>query len=244
MAYGRSNSRCFFCLALLLATTSHALTPAGCDDGWLYYKHNCYSFNVGVVHFDTAKAVCLSKGSTLTSLWTKEEDMFVEKALWQDKVRREEFVWVGLIPKNKGDAFVWADGSMYDRGTQGIPANISNICGAVQGKGAFGYMNCDDTMPGFVCKKPLVMVYISGEFYNHTRQTHFIDDPPKSLMFERLWPPRVQKFPTNPKILASIPVIQETDCAYRCFRVDDCRAFTLTCETVNKCHKFICKLIS
>jgi hypothetical protein len=57
------------------------LRPEGCEDGWHHFKDFCYLAVDAHIHFDSAKAICLLKGSTLTSLWGQDEIAFVTRLL-------------------------------------------------------------------------------------------------------------------------------------------------------------------
>ena len=90
----------------------------------------------------------------------------------------------------------------------------------------------------------LDMLYLPSRF-NETES--IVDLDQETIIFERQWPPVLDTVLLN-KIwkshLATIDVTHETDCAYRCYTVDDCRAFLLHCQASRKCKSYSCSLLS
>lgn len=80
---------------------------------------------------------------------------------------------------------------------------------------------------------------VSDVFENAYRDEDFREEPQK-LLFERVWPPKVENVKDYLKHLAQTAVSKETDCAYKCFRADTCRAFSVQCKVNWKCEKYDC----
>ena len=88
------------------------------------------------------------------------------------------------------------------------------------------------------------MLYLPSR-YNET--DNLIDLDQETLLFERQWPPVLDDFMLHEfgdYHLATVDVTHETDCAFRCYTIDDCRAFILRCRASRKCGAFSCSLLS
>jgi hypothetical protein len=70
---------------------------------------------------------------------------------------------------------------------------------------------------------------------------------PDEIIFERLWPPSLDRVilnMTSSNYIATIEVAQATDCAYRCYNIDECRAFAVTCKSAKRCGIRYCILLA
>lgn len=88
----------------------------------------------------------------------------------------------------------------------------------------------------------LEMTYVVSDLFNSPYTVPV--DPPK-LLFERLWPPKLEDFPKYAKHMAHTRVSyvsHETDCAYYCSHVTNCSAFTIHCSLPWKCNQYACDL--
>ena len=88
------------------------------------------------------------------------------------------------------------------------------------------------------------MLYLPSN-YNET--DNLVDLAHETMLFERQWPPVLDEFPLHEfgeYHLATVEVMHEADCAYRCYNVDDCRGFVLRCRASRKCDSFSCCLLS
>lgn len=82
---------------------------------------------------------------------------------------------------------------------------------------------------------------------NSTGSTIYLEKNPVQTIFERLWPPLLEEIHvdlTSSHHLATIEVSQETDCAYRCYTVFECKAFLVTCKSSRKCNLRYCSLLT
>lgn len=67
------------------------------------------------------------------------------------------------------------------------------------------------------------------------------------IIFERLWSPYLERIilnMTSPNYITTVEVAHETDCAYRCYTVDECQAFVVVCKSARKCNLRFCRLLS
>ncbi|KAK3086759.1 hypothetical protein FSP39_022897, partial [Pinctada imbricata] len=218
------------------------LTPEGCSDGWAYFNHMCYLFSVHAVTFDEAKGICFlkSKDSTLTSVWSAEETSFITKHLLQNGIGK---AWIGIEPRQNRYGWKWSDGSILDLDDRDrLPKDSTNMCGYLTKDGERRFHNCSLTIQAFVCKMPLTMVYVVSEIFNSSYNSNSLQSEPDRLLFERVWPPKLQEVDNYLIHLgpAMNHVTQETDCAYRCFRASSCRAFSLRCIIPWKCNQYSC----
>jgi len=82
---------------------------------------------------------------------------------------------------------------------------------------------------------------------NISHSTIYLETDPDETIFERLWPPLLEEINvdlTSSFHLATIDVFQETDCAYRCYSVFQCKAFIVTCKSSRKCNMRYCSLLT
>lgn len=82
----------FICLLI-----SEHLGPEGCRRGWYHFNDFCYLVVDAHVHFDSAKAICMVKGATLTSLWGKDEIEFLTNLLNDVGFRHSSFINKNII---------------------------------------------------------------------------------------------------------------------------------------------------
>ena len=88
----------------------------------------------------------------------------------------------------------------------------------------------------------LEMTYIISDLGNLS--TSNAADPPK-VLFERVWPPKLQDLPIYIKPMAHTQVSavsHETDCAFYCSHVTDCYGFSIHCSMAWKCNQYVCEL--
>ncbi|KAJ8306485.1 LOW QUALITY PROTEIN: hypothetical protein KUTeg_017030 [Tegillarca granosa] len=222
------------------------LTQEGCDEGWTFYSQSCYQFIPQEYDFDAAKGICMAKGAYLASVWEDDEYKFiqttfgtiiivvvvkrhkhfcftVENALLS--IQRNKMAWLGLYHRpDRIKGFMWVDGSNHDQKPQETPEDKFN-CGALT-------------------ENALDMTYIVSDAFNTTHPQGVFSAEPERLLFERVWPPKLQTVPQYVSMITTTQVAHETDCAYKCFHVDYCRAFTLRCLLYTKCNSFSCDLFS
>ncbi|WAR24023.1 ATRN1-like protein [Mya arenaria] len=90
-------------------------------------------------------------------------------------------------------------------------------------------------------------IYVPDEM-NISDNGIYLRKNPGQTIFERLWPPIVDvinmEISTATYHLATIDVAHETDCAYRCYTIDECRAFIVTCKSSRKCNVRLCELMA
>ena len=103
---------------------------------------------------------------------------------------------------------------------------------------------CFPRQSRFILFSAVDMLYLPSPF-NETG--NLVDLDLETIVFERQWPPvlndtLLETFRGNS--LATVVVAHETDCAYRCYTVDDCRGFLLRCQTSRKCSSYSCSLLS
>ena len=88
------------------------------------------------------------------------------------------------------------------------------------------------------------MLYLPSTF-NETENLVELDL--ETVVFERQWPPVLNDIllqAVRGNHLATVDAAHETDCAYRCYTVDDCRGFLLGCQASRKCNSYSCSLLS
>ena len=88
------------------------------------------------------------------------------------------------------------------------------------------------------------MLYLPNTF-NET--DNLVDLDLETVVFERQWPPILNDTlleTARDNHLATVDVAHETDCAYRCYTVDNCRGFLLRCHANKKCNSYSCSLLS
>lgn len=85
------------------------------------------------------------------------------------------------------------------------------------------------------------MTYIVSDLANTSESSN---QPPK-VLFERVWPPKLYDFPKYVMHIAHTKVsavAHETDCAFYCAHVTDCKAFTIQCLLAWKCNQYSCEM--
>ncbi|XP_053395952.1 lactose-binding lectin l-2-like [Mercenaria mercenaria] len=225
------------------------LGPEGCERGWQHFKDYCYLAVDAHIHFDSAKAICLIKEATLTSLWRHDEIKFVTNLLINlNAIKPYTSTWIGTgVIRNR---WVWLDGSgsldNLFKGTK-LPEASKEVCGYLTSEGSLEFIDCDVTAPVFICKKPLDKIYVPSTFNISKDGIVLPEHDPDDIIYERLWPPfsdRIILNMTSPNYIATVEIAHETDCAYRCYTVDECRAFAVACKSARKCSMRFCRLLS
>jgi len=76
----------------------------------------------------------------------------------------------------------------------------------------------------------------------------YLPKNPTQTIFERLWSPLLDVISMESSSanfhLATIDVKHETDCAYRCYTINECKAFIVTCKLSRKCNVRHCELMA
>ncbi|XP_052777908.1 snaclec 1-like [Mya arenaria] len=224
---------------------SVALCPAGCENGWSFHDDFCYQVIHAHAHFEAAKAICEVKGAELTSLWLPLEVEFVLEQLNQLNLTKPS-AWIG-VGVARGNKWVWLDGSgSLDQDLE-LPGVDEDLCATLTHTGSVAFLDCDDMLDAFVCKTPIHKIYVPDEM-NISDNGIYLRKNPGQTIFERLWPPIVDvinmEISTATYHLATIDVAHETDCAYRCYTIDECRAFIVTCKSSRKCNVRLCELMA
>ncbi|OWF56793.1 snaclec rhodocetin subunit alpha-like [Mizuhopecten yessoensis] len=219
------------------------MTKEGCELGWTHHKRFCYQFNVHPVEFITAREICSTKDAQLVSIWNFAEEEFVLDKLWQG-TDKAHLSWLGFTfdPEGKKQRYSWIDGSLSDYLDKDMPDTDLPLCGTIKGTGERQFWDCEERMSAFICKKSLQMAYVVSEVFNTSYVNMYRSEDPERMLFERVWPPKLEEVPKHLTRIATAQVSQETDCANRCFHVDDCRGFMLTCLSAWKCNQFSCDL--
>lgn len=88
----------------------------------------------------------------------------------------------------------------------------------------------------------LKMWYVVSDVFENAYRDEDFSVEPQKLLFERVWPPKVEFINDYLKHLAQTTVSKETDCAYKCFRADACRAFSVQCRVNWNCEKYDCEV--
>ncbi|XP_064606755.1 C-type lectin domain family 2 member L-like isoform X2 [Liolophura sinensis] len=214
-----------------------------CEEGWKLFGFNCYRFFPDPTDFQSAKDSCENHNSTLSSVWSEAERKFIIRSVWKI-TRRDKSAWLGLVG-DSDDTWKWLDGSHLDDPSKWPSINPED-CGAINGWNAVSKYNCyNQLLAAYVCKKPLIMMYGIGSLNNLTiPQSQPNMRTTKVILFERVPAPRNTEYTQRNKLLATIKVTTETDCAYHCFQRDDCKGFKLICLLNTKCQYFACILLS
>ncbi|KAH3872784.1 hypothetical protein DPMN_036007 [Dreissena polymorpha] len=69
---------------------------------------------------------------------------------------------------------------------------------------------------------------------NVTSEFMYLNKNPEQTIFERLRPPILEKINMDTSgghHLATVDVIHETDCAFKCYTIRECNAFVVTCKS-------------
>lgn len=93
----------------------------------------------------------------------------------------------------------------------------------------------------------LDMIYVPSSLNITDEGILFPTTDRDEIVFERLWPPYLDQVilnMTSSNYIATVEVAQTTDCAYRCYTVDECRAFAVKCKSARKCSIRYCILLS
>lgn len=88
----------------------------------------------------------------------------------------------------------------------------------------------------------LKMWYVVSDVFENAYRGEDFSVEPQKLLFERVWPPKVEFINDYLKHLAKTTVSKETDCAYKCFRANACRAFSVQCIVNWNCEKYDCEV--
>lgn len=100
--------------------------------------------------------------------------------------------------------------------------------------------------PLFLFVSALDIVYVP-DTANITSAGVYFNEASSETLFERLWPPQLDTISLNTTSaihMATIEVTSETDCAYRCYTLDECKTFSIACKSSSKCKLLFCKLLS
>ena len=82
---------------------------------------------------------------------------------------------------------------------------------------------------------------------NITEDLVHLDEGQTAKIFERLWPPMLDLISLDDSrhnYISTVDVTHETDCAFRCYTVDECNAFVIECKMARKCNLYYCTLLS
>ncbi|XP_061168142.1 methylthioribose-1-phosphate isomerase-like [Saccostrea echinata] len=224
----------------------YGLTTDGCEDGWTFYKHLCYQINLDPYGLSQkeAGAVCVSKNAALSSIWDKKESQFIAQELLS--ITNANRAWIGLKQEKRENRYVWTwvDGSIADTASwkYGDTEDTVGLCGTILRDGTLDLQNCTESIQFFICKKNLKMWYVVSDIFENEYRDEDFSKEPQKLMFERVWTPKLEYVHDYLKHLAQTTVSKETDCAYKCFRADACRAFSIQCKVNWKCEKYDCEV--
>ncbi|KAL6738974.1 hypothetical protein Aduo_012467 [Ancylostoma duodenale] len=93
--------------------------PSRCQSGWTYFAktNSCYKYFLWQ-NFDNAENICKSNGGHLTSIHSKEENVFVSTMAMSGNTYTDsnELTWVGLKQVNYPSSkdWTWTDGTPVD----------------------------------------------------------------------------------------------------------------------------------
>ncbi|XP_059176922.1 uncharacterized protein LOC131956478 [Physella acuta] len=229
-----------------------SLQAYGCDEGWSNYSEYCYLVVAGGIQADAAKNYCVSHDASLASVWSPGEKEFIV-SLWRFPINEVGFLWIGLRGTVTG-SWQFDDGSVFTynipgtdwslfTGVSGIPLATSSKCLALRNSGTLAFLDCPLEASAYVCKKALPKVFVTSGMLNHTSPV--AASPLGHVqLFERMFPPLLTTLPGSGSYMAEITVATEVGCAFNCFSLNGCQVFQVSCNTVQNCSNFRCKLFS
>ncbi|KAL9981471.1 hypothetical protein ACROYT_G010178 [Oculina patagonica] len=127
--------------------------PSKCPDGYKLYNNVCYKYFSGPVNWVQASEKCAADFSTLASVNSQAEDLFVRTVLTSGGVSD---AWIGVSDLNNHGVMSWLDGSEplfmnWDYYQKNFPGKK---CGVIFTNVNWKYKPCDGAR-GFICKRSL-----------------------------------------------------------------------------------------
>ncbi|CAK6952862.1 CD209 antigen-like protein C [Scomber scombrus] len=126
-----------------------------CPDGWLWWRHHCYFFSVGLQEnrqWNESGEFCQQHNSSLAVIKDSAEMEFITGVL--QNFSRFPFLWVGLTDSKQEGQWLWSDGANlhhYMPVTMEWDADHRD-CADLRGGGSLFAADCEEYGP-WACKR-------------------------------------------------------------------------------------------